>query len=971
MLKEIQIVLLILLCGWCHITAQYQQQDIKYDIKADYDAAAHTVKGTVVVTYTNEVAESLDRVYLHLWANAYSSKSSDYSKQQLKLGNTAYYFAKESHMGGYDGITANIEGQAAKLIYTDTREVAYIELMQPLAKGDAVTLELAYTLRMPYLYDRLGWDERSVQLVHWYPSIAVYDNEGWHTMPYLAMGEHYPTVADYRVRLSLPHEHVVSTGPIDGSAVTSGITDFAIVASDGAELSHSSHNDYDLSMLHYDNEHLADEGLAIAADVIDYMESQVGKYPHKSLAIAEQSGRSGMEYGALVTVSAASAEEARYLIAHEVIHQWFYGGVVTDQRQHAWMDEGFTTYYQRRYYEARGYEDHYSSMLPQLHGKANSTPIQQYLAEMQAKRQWAQPMCTHIHNVSTINYGFNNYEVAARWLSHLEQNVGQELMDDAVQQYVKQWSGKHPQPADLQQVFVEAIGELETEWFFEAMGCATATTDYAVRRLAEGKVQVTNTSKLLPPYLLQVHLQDGSIVNRWMPPTDSTVVDLADASRDYAGGDQESKTVSTADITRIKLGPDDGLLDHNRNNNIIGKKPIKIVPGIGLDDDDYTELYVLPLLNYNTTDGVTAGGILYNTSVAANNWKWLMAPQYGFRSGKLVGHAWTTYDHYLDHNRYRKLVYRLGVKSYGQQYIESISQPLQYLKIDPSVSLHFQHKADSHVYSKLTYRALAISNEQYDFGAERTTDAWSYIQQLRYERFDFDGLSPSDVNVTLEYQPYTNSFGTAEQYLKLTAAYKKSWLYSPTKKISFRLWGSYFLVNSQRNSTSYDRRIARGATALIHQGYNDYTYEETFFNRNNQNVGLWGRQVSYAGGGFKVPLGSQYSIGQSNDLALALNFEADIPGRLPKVLPLAVFLDVGYHRTYSPAAEQLEGTALYSGGLALNYGEGLFSIYIPLVHSSIIGDVYSTEGVGLLGRVSFRFDLNRFNPWEIAEDYNF
>jgi len=952
--------------GLC--SAQYFQQDIKYDITASYDKGSHTLTGNTAVRYTNNAPAALDTIYLHLWANAFKSQSSPYAEQQLKLGNTQYYFAKESQMGGYQDITVLVDGKPAELKYGDSEDVAYVLPSTPLPAGGTASIEVAYTLRMPYLFDRLGRDSRSLQLVHWYPSVAVYDAEGWHPMPYLAMGEHYPSVADYKVNLSLPYEHSISTGPIDGSSAVTGITDFAVVATDVGEVLTDSYGDYTVSLLHYDNEVMQSQGLAIAKDVIDYMEATVGPYPHSSLAISEQWGPSGMEYGALVTVSGDSEEQLRYLIAHEVIHQWFYSGVVTDQRRYAWMDEGFTTYYQRRYYAARGYEDHYASQLPPIHGKQNGTLIQQYLAEMQAKRKFDQPLCTHVHDVSTINYGFNNYEVAARWLSHLEQSVGRLAFDQAIAAYFAKWTGKHPQPADLQQQLAAALGQEATGWFFEAMGCGPITTDYKISRSGD-QVLIRNQSNLVPPYELSITMQDGTTLTKWLPPSAEQTITLSPTQSD------DDHTISIGgpltDIKQIKIGPDDGLLDHHRSNNSIGSKPIKLVPVAGLDDDDYSELYALPLVNYNTSDGVTAGAVLYNTSIAASKWKWLVAPQYGFQSGRLVGQAWTSYDHYLDSDRFRKLYFRLGLKSYGEQYIESVDQSLQYVKIDPSASVHFRHAADSHVYSKLTLKGIFITNEEFDFAELALDSDWSAIQQLRYERYDFDELSPSDIIATLEHQSYINSFDVAHRYVKLTAAYRKSWLYSPEKKVSFRLWGSYFLTNSQRGSSSYDRELTRGSAALIHQGYNDYAYEEAFYNRYNQDVGLWGRQVSNVGGGFKVPLGSQYNVGLSNDLALALNFEADIPIRTPKFLPLGVFLDLGHYREKMLGTDQNTGRTLYSGGLALNYGEGLFSIYIPLVQSAAIGDIYAAEGTNLLGRISFRLDLNRFNPWEIAEDYNF
>jgi hypothetical protein len=55
----------------------------------------------------------------------------------------------------------------------------------------------------------------------------------------------------------------------------------------------------------------------------------------------------------------------------------------------------------------------------------------------------------------------------------------------------------------------------------------------------------------------------------------------------------------------------------------------------------------------------------------------------------------------------------------------------------------------------------------------------------------------------------------------------------------------------------------------------------------------------------------------------------------------------------------------------LGYGDGLFNVYFPLIQSQSISNVYDIENIGVLGRISFSFDLVKFNPWEIAEDFEF
>ena len=56
----------------------------------------------------------------------------------------------------------------------------------------------------------------------------------------------------------------------------------------------------------------------------------------------------GMEYPTITLITSPNAEEEEMdgVITHEVGHNWFYGILGSNERDHAWMDEGMNTYFQ-------------------------------------------------------------------------------------------------------------------------------------------------------------------------------------------------------------------------------------------------------------------------------------------------------------------------------------------------------------------------------------------------------------------------------------------------------------------------------------------------------------------------------------------------------------------------------------------------------------------------------------------------
>ena len=92
---------------------------------------------------------------------------------------------------------------------------------------------------------------------------------------------------------------------------------------------------------------------------------------------------------------------------------------------------------------------------------------------------------------------------------------------------------------------------------------------------------------------------------------------------------------------------------------------------------------------------------------------------------------------------------------------------------------------------------------------------------------------------------------------------------------------------------------------------------------------------------------------------------------MPKFLPLKLFLDVGYYTTKGASLDPLTASTIFSGGVMLEYFDGLIAFHLPLFTSDAISEIYETEGTSLLGKVSFKIDMIRFNPWDILEDRNY
>ena len=80
------------------------------------------------------------------------------------------------------------------------------------------------------------------------------------------------------------------------------------------------------------------EGAAVTA--LTKLEARLGPYPWPRLRIVQSSGGAGMEGPGIVWIPPnPSVANLRYLLMHEVAHQWFYGLVGNDQAREPFADE--------------------------------------------------------------------------------------------------------------------------------------------------------------------------------------------------------------------------------------------------------------------------------------------------------------------------------------------------------------------------------------------------------------------------------------------------------------------------------------------------------------------------------------------------------------------------------------------------------------------------------------------------------
>jgi hypothetical protein len=216
----------------------------------------------------------------------------------------------------------------------------------------------------------------------------------------------------------------------------------------------------------------------------------------------------GMEFPMLTVIGPYEGRQPVDLYsvtAHELAHMWIPMIVGTDERRHAWMDEGSTSFL-----ENQGRPEYWPGI------NADSLDSENYLNVARAELEGS--MMTHgDYYAPGPGYGTASYAKPATLLVTLRGLLGDDRFTEAYQTFVTEWAFRHPTPWDFFNTF-ERVSGMDLDWFWSSWYYETWTLDQAVAdvRLTDGRTTITVEDRGFAPMpvLLRVTNDRGEVVER-------------------------------------------------------------------------------------------------------------------------------------------------------------------------------------------------------------------------------------------------------------------------------------------------------------------------------------------------------------------------------------------------------------------------------------------------------------------------
>jgi hypothetical protein len=972
------------------------QQRVDYTIAVRLDDAGHVLHGQESFVYTNNSPTSLDTLWIHLWPNAYRDRSSALNKQLVRDGNLSLHYATPEERGHIDGLDFSSGG--AKLTWgyhPEHADIGWIKLATPLPPGGRTTISTPFRVKIPdSKFSRLGHTGQAYHITQWYPKPAVYDKDGWHAMPYLTMGEFYSEFGSFDVSITLPANYVVGatgilqdnvreTSWMDERSRTSGVVarqgdpnafpvsadslktlryvqdnvhDFAwfadkrfIVRKGSVTLERSGRDVTTWALFTPRNAVLWERmGIESLNESVKLYSRWVGDYPYDACTAVDGtiSAGGGMEYPMVTIIgNMGSAESLDNVIAHEVGHNWFYGILASNERDHPWMDEGMNSFVEKRYMRERHPHGGLSmiSGIPGAKGLTEHvTDGHHFLSEiayrLNARRNLDQPIEACSHDYTQINYGGIVYSKTALVFDQLFAYLGEEVFDRCMHAYYEEWKFKHPAPEDVRRVFERESGR-DLSWMFDELMGTTRKVDIEPLKLRGDQLTYRSTAANGFPINVTGWRGDTELGTTWL---------------DGKNG-KHSALLPWADADRVRLDAGARTLDIDRRNNEVrssglfrrhAKPELKYL--MGLEKDDRRSVYWTPLAAWNGHDGFQLGLAAYNTVFPSQRTEWVIAPLYGLGSERLGGAA--RIEHHFDRMDSRLFQnIHLGLSARSASTFNDHFANAWYSKLAPSIV--FDLKRDPLTrpwHHSISMRAVQIWQEQRIAPPEgpsfSSSTAYTY-GELSYRAINTATLTPSEIIPTVTYNA---------EFVRASLDLKQAFTYNKKKdQLRLRAFAGSIL---HRGPGFYENPLNRWGLTW---GPEDLLFDHAFLERGATTNSL-SRQFVKQQGAFKTP----FRQGGSDDWMAAINMELDLP--LP--LPISLFASTGWVPTRTISASSAGVTVTnsvanyYEAGVGFQAIRDVLEIWMPLFVSDRIADEEEFLGRGFGERIRFVIALERMDP---------
>ncbi len=450
--------------------------DYLIDVVVDFDL--NLLTGQATIAYLNTTGTTVEEIAFRLYPNA------------------PYYGS-----GSLTIAEVSVDGTAATSVLSSLDTAMTIPLAQPLQPFETAVVDMQFEVSIPEnstgSFGIFSDDsERGTWILSdWYPIVAGWDPEsGWRLDPPTSWGDPtFSETATYAVTFDRPEDLTIAATGVSSTAsgaigrtrerfVTGPVRDFAAVLDDDFVTDTVESGGLTINVLASADSVSPDvrrDALELADEVMMTFGDVGGDYPYTEIDLVstELAGALGVSWSGIVFLDAVTLEESggfsetiRFLIAHELLHQWWGGVIGANSNDHGFMNESLANYLA-------------VLLIEEIDGPVAAQP----LFERFVVAPYMQMLTTTGDGVvdtpisattDPLDYGRLVYGKGALGLMAIREVVGPEAFAAALRTYGETFAFGIAYPDDLLAAFEMASGQdLDPLWTFWFESAETTVAD--------------------------------------------------------------------------------------------------------------------------------------------------------------------------------------------------------------------------------------------------------------------------------------------------------------------------------------------------------------------------------------------------------------------------------------------------------------------------------------------------------------
>lgn len=584
----------------------YWQNRADYKIDVSLDDKTEIISGVETITYSNNSPKELTFLWLQIDQNVYKKHSKGLDSKLFLSSSSAESKFEGGFM--IESILLNNRDKATFAIH-DTRTRIELAEPLASGQKISFQIKYSYQFPRNFRNADFNVNRTDIlptkngdiySVAQWYPRLCVLDDvSGWNTLPYLGNGEFYLEYGNFDVDITLPSAYIVEASGdlLNPEEVLTNVQlerwkkakssqqkvfirtaeevtdptsrpskpfctwkfklnsarDFAWTASksfvwEGQEIALPSGKKvlgsslYPVESKHSDSWERSGEYIKFT---LQYFSKQWYEYPYNK-AVNVASNLDGMEYPGLVFCAAKDKGNMYWAVVnHELGHTWFPMIVGSNERKHAWMDEGFNAFMDNM--ATKDFNNGEFPGYPEI-----DVPVKALFADSLLPIM-TRPDVIPGNQVYTIQY----QKVAYLLTLLREQILGKERFDPAFRKYISDWAYKHPTPWDFFSSINNSTGE-DLNWFWKSMFLENYKLDQKIvsvinpqkGKSTKARITVENIEKAAMPLLIEITFENGEKESHNFP------VEIWEQGHSYSFFPDSNGSVSKVVIDPKNIFPD-------------------------------------------------------------------------------------------------------------------------------------------------------------------------------------------------------------------------------------------------------------------------------------------------------------------------------------------------------------------------------------------------------------------------------